>query len=122
MVLRDNYEQNVLLGNARSQNADMLGVHERFIKWLEERGDLDRALEFLPDDAEIERRRQAGEGLTSPELCVLVAYAKLAVKADLGTSGLADEPWFHRALSDYFPPVSYTHLDVYKRQYYQRGD
>ena len=113
MVLRDNYEQNVLLGNARSQNADMLGVHERFIKWLEERGDLDRALEFLPDDAEIERRRQAGEGLTSPELCVLVAYAKLAVKADLGTSGLADEPWFHRALSDYFPPAIREGYDGY---------
>ena len=113
MVLRDNYEQNVLLGNARSQNADMLGVHERFIKWLEERGDLDRPLEFLPDDAEIERRRQAGEGLASPELCVLVAYAKLAVKADLAQGGLADEPWFHRALSDYFPPAIREGYDEY---------
>ncbi|MCA0437029.1 MAG: NAD-glutamate dehydrogenase [Actinobacteria bacterium] len=113
MVLRDNYEQNVLIGNARSQNADMLGVHERFIKWLEERGELDRALEFLPDEAEIERRRQAGEGLTSPELCVLMAYAKLAVKADLATSGLADEPWFHRTLSDYFPQAIRDGYDGY---------
>ena len=29
----------------------MLPVHERLIHWLEERGDLDRALEFLPSDA-----------------------------------------------------------------------
>ena len=113
MVLRDNYEQNVLLGNARSQNADMLGVHERFIKWLEERDELDRDLEFLPDEAEIERRRQNGEGLASPELCVLVAYAKLAVKADLAHGGLPDEPWFHRALADYFPPAIREGYDDY---------
>ena len=51
-VLRDNYEQNVLLGNARAQEHPMLPVHQRLIHWLEERGDLDRALEFLPTDAE----------------------------------------------------------------------
>ena len=54
-VLRDNYEQNVLLGNARAQEHAMLPVHQRLIHWLEERGDLDRALEFLPSDAEIDR-------------------------------------------------------------------
>ena len=52
-MLRDNYEQNVLLGNARAQEHAMLPVHARLIRWLEERGDLDRALEFLPSDAEI---------------------------------------------------------------------
>ena len=41
-VLRDNYEQNVLLGNARAQEHSMVPVHERLIHWLEERGDLDR--------------------------------------------------------------------------------
>ncbi|MCB1252560.1 MAG: NAD-glutamate dehydrogenase, partial [Austwickia sp.] len=54
-----------------------------------------------------------GEGLTSPELCVLMAYAKLAVKADLATSGLADEPWFHRTLSDYFPQAIRDGYDGY---------
>lgn len=105
MVLRDNYEQNVLLGNARSQRSGMIPVHERFIHWLEERGDLDRALEFLPDDGELERRRTAGEGLQSPEFSVLVAYAKLVLKADLAESDLPDEPWFRRTLAEYFPPA-----------------
>ncbi len=41
-VLRDNYEQNVLLGNARAQEHSMVSVHERLIHWLEGRGDLDR--------------------------------------------------------------------------------
>ena len=33
-VLRDNYEQNVLLGNARAQEHPMLPVHQRLIHWL----------------------------------------------------------------------------------------
>ncbi|MBW3086805.1 NAD-specific glutamate dehydrogenase [Austwickia sp. TVS 96-490-7B] len=105
MVLRDNYEQNVLLGNARNQRSAMLPVHTRFIHWLEERGDLDRALEFLPDESEIARRLQNKVGLESPELCVLVAYAKLALKADLLEGSMPDEPWFTRTLTDYFPPA-----------------
>ena len=72
-VLRDNYEQNVLLGNARAQEHPMLPVHQRLIRWLEERGDLDRSLEFLPTDTEIDRRFADGLGLKSPEFSVLVA-------------------------------------------------
>ena len=48
LVLRDNYEQNVLLGNARRQAPAMLPVHHRLIRTLEADGLLDRALEFLP--------------------------------------------------------------------------
>jgi len=102
-VLRDNYEQNVLLGNARAQEHAMLPVHKRLIHWLEERGDLDRELEFLPSDGEIDRRQDAGLGLKSPEFSVLVAYAKLALKEDLLPTGLPDDPWFQATLTDYFP-------------------
>lgn len=104
-VLRDNYEQNVLLGNARAQEHPMLPVHARLIHWLEERGDLDRGLEFLPGDSEIDRRHQEGLGLKSPEFSVLVAYAKLALKEDLLPSELPDDPWFQQTLTDYFPPA-----------------
>ncbi|GAB2598802.1 NAD-glutamate dehydrogenase [Pseudactinotalea suaedae] len=102
-VLRDNYEQNVLLGNSRANSAVMLPVHSRLISWLEERGDLDRELEFLPDENEIERRVAAGEGLTRPEFAVVLAYAKLALKNELATTTLAEEPWFERTLAEYFP-------------------
>ncbi len=103
-VLRDNYEQNVLLGNARVQAHPMLTVHQRFIRELERRGDLDRALEVLPTDAEIAERHAAGLGLTSPEFAVLVAYSKMTLAEDLLASGLPDEAWFDRALRGYFPP------------------
>jgi glutamate dehydrogenase len=102
-VLGDNYEQNVLLGNARAQQYSMLPVHQRLLHWLEDRGDLNRALEYLPSDAEIAKRRANKLGLTSPEFSVLVAYAKLALKHDLLPTGLPDDPWFQQTLTDYFP-------------------
>jgi len=102
-VLRDNYEQNVLLGNARAQEVSMVPVHMRLMGWLEERGELDRALEFLPTDAEIEKRASDGVGLKSPEFAVLVAYAKLALKKDILESDLPDDPYFEATLADYFP-------------------
>ena len=102
-VLRDNYEQNVLLGNARAQQYSMLPVHQRLIHWLEERGDLNRSLEYLPSDADIARRRADKLGLKSPEFSVLVSYAKLALKQDLMPTALADDPWFQQTLADYFP-------------------
>ena len=111
-VLRDNYEQNALLGNARAQEHTMLAVHERFMHWLEEHGDLDRALEFLPSDSELDARHAAGQGLKSPEFSVLVAYAKLALKKDLLSSALPDEPWFQATLTKYFPnPIREKYQD-----------
>ncbi|HET8601661.1 MAG TPA: NAD-glutamate dehydrogenase [Segeticoccus sp.] len=111
-VLEDNYEQNVLLGNGRAQAHPMLPVHKRLIHWLEERGELDRQLEFLPSDAQIRQRDEAGEGLTSPEFSVLIAYAKLALKNDLGSSELPEEPWFQQTLTDYFPePIRERYLE-----------
>jgi glutamate dehydrogenase len=81
----------------------MLSVHQRLIHWLEERGELNRALEYLPSDAEIAKRRANKLGLASPEFSVLVAYAKLALKKDLLPTGLPDDPWFQQTLTDYFP-------------------
>ncbi|ROR72798.1 NAD-glutamate dehydrogenase [Bogoriella caseilytica] len=102
-VLRQNYEQSVLLGNARTVSRTMAGAHIRLMHWLEERGDLDRTLEFLPSDVELEERGGRGEGLTSPEFAVLAAYTKLALKAELLASDLPDESWFQCELEGYFP-------------------
>jgi glutamate dehydrogenase len=102
-VLRDNYEQNVLLGNARAQEGSMVSVHERLIDWLEEHAELDRNLEFLPSRVELEKRHAAGKGLKSPEFSVLIAYAKLSLKSALLAGELPDDPWFATTLAEYFP-------------------
>jgi glutamate dehydrogenase len=72
---------------------------------LEARHLLDRAVEFLPDDMELADRRQRGQPFTRPELAVLLAYAKLALKADLMNSTVPDDPYLGRELERYFPAV-----------------
>ncbi len=102
-VLSHNYEQNVLLSNARAQSHSMLPVHKRFLRWLESNGELDRGLEYLPTDAELDRLDASGGGLCSPEFAVLVAYSKMELADDLLASALPDEPYFQRVLKKYFP-------------------
>lgn len=103
-VLQDNYDQNVVLGNARRGAPGLLTVHQRMIRHLEHEGLLDRAVENLPDDEEFATRRAAGEALTSPELAVMLAFGKIALLAELNEATLADDPWFGNTLIDYFPP------------------
>jgi len=112
LVLTDNYHQNVLLGNARQQAYDMLSVHQRFIRALEKRGELDRQLEFLPSDSTINQRMAERRGLTSSELAVLVAYSKISLTEQIVHSELPDEPWFQRALVGYFPPQIVQRYDA----------
>ncbi|MBV9593870.1 MAG: NAD-glutamate dehydrogenase [Actinobacteria bacterium] len=102
-VLRDNYLQNVLLGMARRNAPQMITVAGRFIRALEQVGDLDRALEFLPSQKEIEARAAAGLGMTSPEQAVMAAYAKITLAEHITDSTLPDEPWFQAVLREYFP-------------------
>jgi glutamate dehydrogenase len=103
LVLRDNVSQNVLMGLSRADAVAMLNVHRRLIADLATRRGLDRELEALPGDAEIERRMVEGRGLTSPELANLMAHVKLAVKADLLASDLPDAATFADRLPTYFP-------------------
>jgi glutamate dehydrogenase len=104
-VLRDNYQQNVLLGMARKLSGALIGVHQRFMHELERSGELDRDLEFLPSDKEIAAREAQGVGLYSPENAVLIAYSKITLTRHLEDSTLPDEPWFQRVLAGYFPPA-----------------
>jgi glutamate dehydrogenase len=103
-VLRDNYGQNVLLGMARKLNPALVSVHQRVIGLLEKAGELDRTIEFLPSDKEIEVREAEGLGLFSPENAVLFAYVKIALMRAIESSTVPDEPWFQRVLAGYFPP------------------
>ena len=104
LVLRDNYEQNVLLGNARVQAPAMLSVHRRLIAALESRGELDRALEFLPPRPRSSSGRPPGTGLTSPRARgaggVLQDHAS---PRRCSRPTLPDDAWFTAALRRYFP-------------------
>lgn len=102
-VLKDNYDQTLALSVAQQFAARDLDAHGRFMRDLERRGRLDRAVEFLPDEEELRKRAQASKGLTRPELSVLLAYAKLNLFAEIIGTDLPDDPHFLSTLASYFP-------------------
>ncbi len=103
LVLRDNYNQNVALSNAVAEAASLLHVDARYIRHLERAGQLDRELEYLPSDRQIAQRRQAGLGLTQPELAVLLAYTKITLAEELLASTFPEDPYLRKELYEYFP-------------------
>ncbi|MGB8019901.1 MAG: NAD-glutamate dehydrogenase [Candidatus Nanopelagicales bacterium] len=105
LVLRHNVAQNTLLQFEAQHGAPAVPTVGRLIRSLERTVALDRALEALPSDAELSVITAEGRGLTTPELAVLVAYAKLDLKAALLDSPVPDERFAGAWLRDYFPAV-----------------
>jgi glutamate dehydrogenase len=103
LVLRNNSLQTRALGTALSQAPMFLDAHVRLLRYLEREAGLDRAIEFLPGAEEIDERRAAGQGLTVPELAVLMAYVKTELKRELLESDLPDAAALAGALVEYFP-------------------
>ena len=103
LVLTDNSDQNDLMGTSRANAPSLLNVHARQIRQLEEQRGLNRELEALPTDKEINRRLELGAGLTSPELATLMAHVKLALKEQVLASDIPDQEAFAARLPQYFP-------------------
>jgi len=103
LVLRNNYQQTLALSLAQRRGLEDLGFQSRLMQTLETKGELDRAVEFLPDEMTLAERRKRGEALTRPELAVLLAYAKLSLYNELLDSSVPDDPYLGRELARYFP-------------------
>ena len=103
LVLADNYGQNVALASSVAQAPALLHVHARYMRALTAEGHLNRDLEFLPRERVIQERRQAGLGLTEPELAVLLAYTKIVLNEELLASDLLEDPYLEADLFRYFP-------------------
>jgi glutamate dehydrogenase len=103
LVLRDNYLQTLALSVAAPREAELMSVHTRLMHRLERKGLLNRVVEYLPDDDEISQRMHMHQGLTRPEMAVLLAYAKSDLYEDIIASALPDDPGLENELFFYFP-------------------
>jgi glutamate dehydrogenase len=105
LVLEDNYYQSQQIELAAARPVYLLEGQRTLMRWLESIGLLKRAIEFLPTDEEIAKRKREGKGLTRPENAVLMAYAKLNLFDELCASALPDDPFYAKVLQTYFPKV-----------------
>ena len=77
LVLRNNYLQTQSISMSETRSADRIDEIARLISDLERTGLLNREIEFLPDEVQIEERRNRKQGFTRPELAVVLSYAKI---------------------------------------------
>ncbi|MGQ0670526.1 MAG: NAD-glutamate dehydrogenase [Actinomycetota bacterium] len=102
-VLYDNYLQAQILSQEVTASPQRMEAYEDLMQSLESGGTLERGIWALPSTDEIAERRRAGQGLTRPELAVLLAFAKLRLVGALVRSGLPDDPYLQDDLRQYFP-------------------
>ncbi len=103
LVLRSNYLQTQALSMMESFAVERLGAKVHLISSLENRGVLDRQLEFLPDNEMLRERAASGQGLTRPELAVLLSYSKISLYRQLLQSEVPEDQFLARELVQYFP-------------------
>ena len=104
LVLAHNYDQNLALANAVHGAASMAHVHEDWMARLEDRGLLDREIEFLPSTEAMEARQDQPQGARprrswppcspTPRSC----WPRRCKASDL-----PDDPYLADRLVDYFP-------------------
>ena len=104
LVLADSRSQSLAVSLDQLRVASGSDEFKALMTALEKEGHLDRAAEHLPSMEQlVDRYAESGQGLHRPELCVILAYAKLHLMSCLLRSDLPDDPETERYLRAYFP-------------------
>jgi glutamate dehydrogenase len=103
LVLRNNYLQSQAVSTLETHAAERFSEHIHVIRVLQQAGELDPALEYLPDDEEVQERRKRGQGLTRPELAIVLSYSKISLNNKLVHSDVPEDPYLSKELERYFP-------------------
>lgn len=116
LVLLDNYRQTFALSIAQRQAGSRMREYGRFIHFLQGQGLLNRKLEFLPSDEQLNERLHKSQPLTRPELAILLSYAKVMLKDAFGAENIAAEPYLQKSVEKAFP----AHLcNLYRERIYR---
>ena len=112
-VLKHNYDQTLAVTLQQAEGVRALDSQQAFMQSLSAQGKLNRAVEYLPDDARINEMKAQGTALSRPELAVLTAYAKLELFDGIIASKAPDDAFFEKMLVDYFPaPLAQFEADM----------
>jgi glutamate dehydrogenase len=103
IVLEDNRLQTMTLSIAQRDAVAKLPALIRLIEGFEAAGKLDRTVEGIASNEVLSRRAAEGQGLTRPELAVVMATAKLALQSGIEESGLGSDPATLGDLMNAFP-------------------
>lgn len=122
LVLRDNYLQTHILKLEQLRSYDRTPHYLVVINKLEEKGILNRSLEFLPSDNAVKERRKDKVGLLLPELSVLLSYTKMSLKQELLSSDIFDDPSFNSLLLGYFPQYLQDNYKNYIMKHYLKKE
>lgn len=91
------------------QAKERLEQHHRLLLSLEKSGLLNRSVEFLPTEEEIARMLTGAEGFSSPQLSILMSYARTAIKNEIIHSDLPEKDLISNDyLLGYFPKKMIT--------------
>jgi glutamate dehydrogenase len=104
LVLEDNRLQTLALSIAERGGARALPQLVRVIEILEESGRLNRAVEGLEGNEELLRRAHQNQGLTRPELAILLSNAKMRLQAAIESAKWTGDPTLEPELLAAFPP------------------
>jgi len=105
LVLRTNYLQPQQLSLLSQDSVTRFDEQINFMRTLEREGQVVRAIDGLPDEEAIAERRRNRQGLTRPELAVLLSHAKIALTDAVIGSDLPDDRYLETLLLHGFPPA-----------------
>ncbi len=106
LVLANNRSQSLAISLDELRSRESLDDVRDLMFALEKVGELDRAAEGLPSSDVLYERKERGQTMARPELCSLLAHAKLSLKTQLLASRLPDDPVTESYLLGYFPPAA----------------
>ncbi len=103
LVLQDNFKQNLILTIEQFSKPAKIHGHAWLIKHLENKGELNRAIEYLPKTTELNALVAEKNNLTRPEMSVVLAYAKNSIYSMLSKHQFKIDSCLQKYLYNYFP-------------------
>lgn len=103
LVLANNYAQVQSIGIALTQTKSRHQEYIDLLRFLEKHASLDREIEFLPNDEQLEERETKGVYFSRPEISVLTSYMKMYLKQELAGADYLDDPYLLPYLHSAFP-------------------